>query len=258
MKNSNGIQWLTVVSVAAIGIFSFHAQAQTNAPPAAEKKPQWESIAALGFTLTRGNSETLLATLTAGTRKKWTKNELSLGADGTYGESTVNGQNTVNANSAHGFVQYNRLFTERFYGYARVDGMFDDVADIYYRAAVSPGVGYYLINKPTIDFSLEVGPAYIWENVGGEVKDYAAVRVGEKFHYKLSDRARFIQTAEWLPQATYLKNYIVNFLAGIDTDITADKKAILGVYLYDNYNNVPAPGFKCNDLKLVVALGYKF
>lgn len=247
------LRW-TLAVLLAISVVSLHAQDQTNTPP----KPHWESVAALGFTLTRGNSETLLATVTAATRKKWTKNELSFGADATYGDSTVNGQNTVNANSAHGFAQYNRLFTERFYGYGRVDGMFDDVADIYYRATVSPGVGYYFINNTNCDLSLEVGPGYIWENVGGKENQYAIVRVGEKFHLKLSDRARFVETAEWLPEADYIKNYIVNFMAGIDTDITADKKATLGVFVYDTYDNIPAPGRVCNDIKLVVAMGYKF
>jgi putative salt-induced outer membrane protein YdiY len=251
MKPSRLIRPLAIVIVAVSGIVSSHAQTQTNSTP-------WESVAALGFTMTRGNSQTLLATATAGTRKKWGKNELSFGADGTYGESTVNGQNTINANSAHGFGQYNRLFTERFYGYGRADGMFDDVADVYYRATVSPGVGYYFINNTNCDLSLEVGPGYIWENVGGQENQYAIVRVGEKFHLKLSDRARFVQTAEWLPEADYIKNYIVNFMAGIDTDITADKKATLGVFVYDNYDNIPAPGRVCNDVKLVVALGYKF
>jgi putative salt-induced outer membrane protein YdiY len=245
--------WILAV-LSAVSFLSLQAQTDTNAPP----KPHWESVAALGFTLTRGNSETLLATVTAGTRKKWTKNEVSFGADATYGETTINGQNTVNANSAHGFAQYNHLFTERFYGYLRGDGMFDEVSDIFYRTTVSPGVGYYFVNSTNVDLSLELGPGYIWENVAGDVDDYAIVRVGQKFHLKLSDRARFVETAEWLPDATYLKNYIVNFLAGIDTDITADKKATLGVYCYDNYNNIPAPGRKCNDLKLVVALGYKF
>jgi len=251
MKHASLIRRLVIATVTVIGTVSLHAQTQTNASP-------WESVAALGFTLTRGNSQTLLATATAGTRKKWGKNELSFGADGTYGESTVNGQNTVNANSAHGFAQYNRLFTERFYGYGRVDGMFDDVADIYYRATVSPGVGYYFINNTNCDLSLEVGPGYIWENVGGKENQYAIVRVGEKFHLKLSDRARFVETAEWLPEADYIKNYIVNFMAGIDTDITADKKATLGVFVYDTYDNIPAPGRVCNDIKLVVAMGYKF
>jgi putative salt-induced outer membrane protein YdiY len=238
-------------------VISIPAQAQTNAP-AVEKKPKWESSVALGFTLTRGNSETMLATVTAGTRKRWTNDEVNLGADATYGESTVNGVNTVNANSAHGFLQYNRSFTERFYGYGRADGMFDDVADIYYRAGISPGVGYYFIKKKTDDLSLEIGPGYIWENVAGVVDDYATLRVGEKCHYALSDRARLTQTAEWLPALEDFNNYIINFMIGVEADLTADKKFTLGVFLYDNYDNIPAPGKRCNDIKLVVSVGYKF
>lgn len=243
----------------AAGAISIPVQAQTNAPPVAEKKPQWESTAALGFTLTRGNSETLLATATAGTRKKWLDNELSFGGDGTYGESTVNRTNkTTTANSAKGVVQYNRLFTERLFGYLRVDGMFDDVADINYRAVVSPGVGYYFIKNTNSDLCLELGPGYLFENVGGAEHNYATLRVGEKFHYALSDRARLTQSAEWVPQLEDFQNYIVNFLIGVEADLTADKKFTLGVFLYDNYDNIPAPGRKCNDIKLVTALGYKF
>ena len=246
------------VLLLAICAISIPVQAQTNTLPATEKKPQWESTVALGFTLTRGNSETLLATLTAGTRKKWLDNELSFGADGTYGESTVNGQQTINANSAKGVAQYNRLFTERFFGYLRVDGMFDDVADIYYRTTMSPGIGYYFIKNTNADLCLELGPGYLFENVGGVKDDYATLRVGEKFHYALSDRARLTQTAEWLPKVQDFQNYIINFLIGVEADLTADKKFTLGVFLYDNYDNIPAPGRKCNDIKLVTAIGYKF
>jgi putative salt-induced outer membrane protein YdiY len=249
---------LVPVLLLAPVVIAIQAQAQTNAP-ALEKKPKWESTVALGFTLTRGNSETMLATVTAGTRKKWTNDELSFGVDGTYGKSTVNRTNTtINANSAKAVGQYNRLFSERFFGYGRADGMFDDVADIYYRTTVSPGVGYYLIKKKTDDLCVEIGPGYLFENVAGVKDDYATLRVGEKFHYALSDRARITQTAEWLPQVEDFNNYIINFLIGVEADLTADKKFTLGVFLYDNYDNIPAPGRKCNDIKMVVAVGYKF
>jgi putative salt-induced outer membrane protein YdiY len=258
MISRKHLELFVAVLLAATSGVSVRAEEAAAAAPAAEKKPQWESTVALGFTLTRGNSETLLATLTAGTRKKWEQNEVSLGADATYGESTVNDVNTVNANSAHGFVQYNRLFTERFYGYARVDAMFDEVADINYRVSLSPGVGYYFIKNKTADLCAEVGPGYIFENLGGDVHDYATLRVGEKFHYALSDRARLTQTAEYLPQLDDFNNYIINFLIGIEADLTKDKKFVLGTFLYDTYDNIPAPGRKCNDLKLVVSIGYKF
>ena len=46
---------------------------------------KWESSAAAGATLTRGNSKTFLGTLSIGTGKKWNQNELAFGADAAYG-----------------------------------------------------------------------------------------------------------------------------------------------------------------------------
>lgn len=54
------------------------AQAQANKSP-------WESSAALGFTLTRGNSSTLLFTGNVLASRKQGQNEIKLGADAVYG-----------------------------------------------------------------------------------------------------------------------------------------------------------------------------
>ena len=53
----------------------------------ANKSP-WESSAALGFTLTRGNSSTLLFTANVLSSRKQGNNEISLGADATYGANS--------------------------------------------------------------------------------------------------------------------------------------------------------------------------
>jgi putative salt-induced outer membrane protein len=243
------------IVVAALGAGSAPAQTNGTPPP-----PQWQSSASLGLTLTRGNSDTTTISATAATEKKWDQNELSFGADGLYGTTKLPGSSssTKNAEQLHGFAQYNRLFTERFYGYARVDGLHDGIADIKYRLTVSPGVGYYFIKEKTIDLSGEVGPGFVDEHLDNQYKDYATIRVAEKFHYAISDRARLWQTAEWLPQVDYVKNYIINFEIGIEADVTKDKRLTLKTYLDDTYNNVPAAGRKKNDAKLVAAIGYKF
>ena len=89
--------------------------------------PSWDVSASLGATLTRGNSETLMLSANIAANKKWDKNELNLGADAVYGENTVevNGVETTekNAEAYHGFAQYNRLFSERLFGYVRVDAL---------------------------------------------------------------------------------------------------------------------------------------
>ena len=124
-----------------------------NPPPAEPPKPAWQGSAAAGLTLTRGNSETLMATLAATVGKKWKWDELSFGADATYGttKDQTTDETTRTADAYHGYGQYNRLFTERLYGYARAEGLYDGIADIKYRVTLSPGVGYYLIKAKTTD-----------------------------------------------------------------------------------------------------------
>src|SRR4051794_9801273 len=55
----------------------------------AEDTNKWETTAAAGLSLTRGNSETLLAALSVNSKHKTERDEILLGATGTYGENTV-------------------------------------------------------------------------------------------------------------------------------------------------------------------------
>jgi len=227
----------------------------TAAPAEAVKeapKNPWVTSASLGFSLTRGNSETLLVTGNILTEKKWDKNEVRLGADGTYGEDG----DTTNAEQVHGFGQYNRLFTERFFGYGRVDALHDGIADVEYRVTLSPGVGYYFVKNKSTTFSGEVGPGFVMEKQGDETHDYFTLRIAERAEHKLNDRVRLWESVEYLPQVDDFNNYIINAEIGIDTSITT--KCSLKVFVVDTYDNDPAPDRKKNDLKLVAAIAYKF
>ncbi|MGN6642967.1 MAG: DUF481 domain-containing protein [Verrucomicrobiota bacterium] len=231
-----------------------HALADDSTTIGAE--PKWVSSAALGLTITQGNSETSLGTASVTSSKKWDQNEVALGADAAYGKSKINGEDETTAESVHGFAQYNRLFTERAYGYARLDALHDGVADVDYRLTLGPGAGYYFIKEPRMDLSAEAGPSFITEKVAGDVDNYLALRLGEKFNYKISDRARLWQTAELLPQVDDFSNYILNLELGIEADLT--KSFSLRSFIQDSYDNQPAPGRKSNDLKWVTAIAYKF
>src|SRR5690242_1125436 len=57
--------------------------AQTVHPP--PPPPEWTGSVAAGLSLTKGNSDTMLLTLSGRATKKWDLNELSLGAIGAYG-----------------------------------------------------------------------------------------------------------------------------------------------------------------------------
>ena len=115
------------------------AAAQTNPVPAL--KFPWVSSAAVGLTLTRGNSDTVLTTIKAQTEKKNPLNEFLFEVDGAYGEN-----NSIrNTETLHATGQYNHLFSERLFGYVNAEGLHDGVADLQYRINFGPGAGYYLV-----------------------------------------------------------------------------------------------------------------
>ncbi len=218
----------------------------------AAQPPVWEKSAALGLTLTRGNSDTLLFTGSLQATRKAKEDEWLLGVEGTYGENN----SVKNNESLHGYGQYNRFITERLYGYLRVDGLHDEIADLKYRVTVSPGLGYYFIKNDSTRLSAEVGPGLVYEKQGAQERGYLTLRVAERFEHKFNEKTKLWQTLEFLPQVDRVENYIVNGEIGIDTALT--QKLSLRSYLQDTYDHQPAPGRQKNDLKLVTALAYKF
>ncbi|MGH7967341.1 MAG: DUF481 domain-containing protein, partial [Limisphaerales bacterium] len=226
----------------------------TNAPP----KPHWESVASADLTLTRGNSKTFLATFSLNSTRKWQDNEILLGAGAGYGETTTQPGNTTTetADFLKGFSQWNHLFTDRFYSGIRVEGLHDNIADINYRLTVSPMVGYYFIKQTNTFLSGEVGPSYVYQELGHKTESYAAGRVGERFEYKFDTGARIWQNLEWLTQVDRVENWILNAELGVSAPITKALDARL--VAQDSYNNQPAGGRLKNDLKLMAGLGYRF
>jgi putative salt-induced outer membrane protein YdiY len=240
-----------VAALAGIMIQQSPAQAQTaittNAPP-----PAWPTTAALGLTLTRGNSDTTTLAANINSEHKTKQYEILLGADGTYG--TVSG--VENAEQLHGFGQYNYLATDRFYAGVRLDGLHDGIADIRYRATLAPLAGYYFIKETNTTLAGEVGPAFVYQKLGSETSDYATLRLGERFEHKFNAHARLWQTFEILPQVNKFNNYYMDGEIGIETPIT--EHLSLRSYIDDTYYNVPAAGRLKNDLKWITAIAYKF
>lgn len=252
-RNKSGRLGLAAAVLVGCGAATTQAQ---NAPPASTNK--WDTTAAAAVTLTRGNSESFLATVSLDTKKKWSRDEVAFGVAGGYGESTVNDVNTKNTEFVKGYGQYNRLFSDRFYGGLRVDGEYDGIAGVDYRFKISPLAGYYLIKNDKMTLSVEAGPAVILENLKGvPSRSYWAARFGERFEYKLTASTKIWESIDYMPQIDHwADNYLLNFEAGIDTAIT--KQWSLRVVFQDMYASEPAPGKKNNDMRLLAGVGYKF
>src|SRR5438093_10692708 len=166
-RRVRSLRLATAALAGALLISAQRAGAQEAKPP--EPKKGWETVANVGVTLTRGNSRNFLASAGMNSSRKWPTDEILLGANAGYGETTLrqSGPDTKHTTEQYikGFSQYNHLFNERIYGGLRVNGVYDKVAGVHYRFTVSPMAGYYLIKKPSTLLSVEVGPSFITEAV---------------------------------------------------------------------------------------------
>lgn len=259
----SALRFLTGAVCGAVLLGALAAFAQAPAPaPATAKEPEkpkgWESTAAAALSLTKGNSESVLGTLTLNSVRKWEQDEALLGGSAGYGETKdqKTGNKSKTQDLLGGFAQWNHLFTQRLYGGLRADALHDSVAGIEYRFSLSPILGYYFIKEARTSLSGEAGPSFLYENRGGDKKGYMGLRFAERFEHKFNDRSRVWQTAEYIPQVDEFDNYLLNLEIGASTKIT--QSVGLRVVLQDNYVNRPAPGRRSNDLKLMAGVDYAF
>jgi putative salt-induced outer membrane protein YdiY len=243
-----------IVAVLVLAVLAVSGRADDTHQPAVVSTNQsaWESSISAGLSLTKGNSDTLLATAAFRTRTKTPANEFTFGVDGSYGENDA----VKNNETLHGVSQYNHLFGERFYGFFNLEGLHDGIADLQYRFTLSPGAGYYLVKTTYTTFAGEVGPALIFQRLGGADTTYTSLRLAERFEHKLGGGARVWERAEFLPQVNKPENFLVNAEIGAEAALT--KTFNLRVTLQDNFVNQPAPGRKDNDVKLISGVVYKF
>jgi putative salt-induced outer membrane protein YdiY len=246
------------VSAAASACVLLSAQADDPNPTA------WKTTAGLNASVSKGNSDTVLIGGTINAIKKWDKNELALGADATYGNNKdqTTEKTTTTAQTYGAFGQYNRLLTDLWYIGAHVEGRQDRIANVMYRITLSPNTGYYFIKNDKISLSGDVGPGLVFEELrnsatGRDVSSsYITLRFSEKFSWKINDRARLIQDAEYDPRPDNFDNYVANGSIGLDTKIT--EKLSARITFQDFYRSEPAPGRKKNDLRLLAGLTYTF
>ncbi len=226
--------------------------ALAQSAPTTTSGTKWESSAGLGFTISTGNSETMLGTADYNGTRKWDAYEWIVGANLTYGEN----DGKKNADSQRVLTQLNWLVSARTFAYGRVEVSRDTVADVDYRVPISIGLGHYFIKNKDTFLSAEVGPGFVLEKRGGKSDSYMTLRVAERFEHKFNENVRLWQSLEYTPQVDEFENFQVVAEIGIDAKLS--KSLSLRTYLQDTYVNKPAAGRKDNDAKVVTAIAYKF
>lgn len=236
-----------ISAIILVGAVSSQAQV-ASAPAAAAPK---ENSIALGATMTDGNSDTLLTTVSATHDRKRENYNLRLAIDYAYGKA----DGTKNTDNAKGVADYRYLLNDRAYVFGNLMALTDDIADISHRVVLATGPGYYLIKNEKATLGVDVGPAYLNEKVGGDENSDLALRFGERYERQLSPTAKCWQALEYLPLVDDFGDYLLNSEIGVEAAINSS--ASIRLVLKNAYDSTPATDREKSDTTIIGALAYQ-
>ena len=219
-----------------------------------EKEKGWKRSIAAGVSVTGGNSDSSVFTVSADGERVWKRDEIRLGIDAGYGNS----DGTKSRESLHAVGQYKRLINKRWYASLQTDTFHDGTADLTYRVVVGPGIGYYFMKTDVTRLGVEIGPSFVIEKLHGkDENNFTSLRIGERFDREISESAKVWQSLEYLPQVDdFTGNYITIFEVGLEAAI--NKTLSIRTVGQHRYDGEPAVDKRHYDVSLVSSLVFRF
>ncbi len=217
-------------------------------------KNTWRKSLFGGFNLTQGNSENILLNLGGSADADFGDDLYHLDGLFTYGENTdidtdieSQTQNNVRLNG-----NWKHLIDDSWYFGAGANFLHDDIADVNYRAIIKPALGYFVLREEDKTLSVEAGPGYVFEEVGGESEDYFAPFIGDRFDWVISDNAKLYQLAEVIFDTSEFANKLITAEVGVEANIASDLSLVVSVR--NIHDTRPAEGRDENDLSIITSL----
>lgn len=212
----------------------------------------WISTAALGFSLNKGNSDSMGLSLEWNTEFRSDEREFFFDLAQTFREN--NGASTEDQTISR--IQYNHFLSRKKYLGTTLGYLRDGEADIDRR--VTPGIiaGYYLIKTEATKLAFEAGPAYTFESVGGTGDSFVSIVAAERFSHKFNGRFTFSQAAEYTAEVGDFDNYSLLVTAGLDTKIS--KRLIWRVGAGYTFESIPAAGRSHHDTSVISSVAVRF
>ncbi|BCX48500.1 hypothetical protein HAHE_24080 [Haloferula helveola] len=218
----------------------------------APKKEGWASTAAIGFSLNKGNADSMGAKLDWNTAYRSADCEFFFDLSHHYAEN--NGSTSQDRTSSR--VQFNRYLSERFYVGPSIRYLRDGAADIDYRVAPTVVAGYSLIKNDATRLALEFGPSYTFEKVGRRTRDYASLVAAERFSHTFNSRVSLEQAVVYTSELSDFDNFDITATAALDTRLSG--RMYLRVGAEYAYENRPAALREHHDLGLFSSVAVKF
>lgn len=224
----------------------------------------WSGKLSLGVDLKRGNTDLTEVDTTFELRRRTPRTRLSLDYRGSY--QALNGVESVNshrASSGLDLLLTRRWFVRPAYGeYVR-----DPFQNIGYRVTGAVAAGYYLYDRPGLEWFVAGGPAYQhtkFETVEAGAAPSSSTPAGlffTRFEKELTKRIDFIQYYQAALASREAGTFIHHSVTTLEIDLKKNFDLDLS-FIWDRTQNPHQQsdgGFpKQDDFRLTVGLGFRF
>ena len=194
-----------------------------------------------------------------------------LEGDARYANEKASGEDrSITENRIYGLTRGEYDLTERFYDYASFRATHDAIQHLSVRLEPRAGAGVHIIKSPDLNFSTDVGIAWIYEDYYGDElvegttfersrggDDHVAVAFGAQADAKLPYGALWRARAEYLPAVDdWADDYLARFETGLDFPLL--EWLAFTTSIRDEYDNTPAEGTERNTFTLSAGLSFRF
>jgi putative salt-induced outer membrane protein len=232
----------------------------------------WNGAATLGFSLTRGNSQTENLALAFNAARATSTDKLSLYTNAVYGTNQLATPSTT-ANTEAGGIRYDRNINPRMFAFVAADFSSNALQDLNLRTVGSVGLGYHAIKNDNTTLDLLAGGNFTDENYTETVvtddtttppttatmklvHNYGALTLGEELTHKVGKSTVLTEKLYLFPNLTETGEYRGTFDLGVVTKIS--KWLGWQNHFSDIYVSNPPEGTKQNDIVLTTGLNVAF
>lgn len=225
---------------------------------------QWRGSAGAALSSSSGNTRSTAVLLDADLYRLTEADKVSLGGNIQYARSRVDGNDETTANQIGAFGQYDFNLSPRLFAFGRLALDRDRVVDLDLRAALNGGLGWKVIERKTLRFSVFGGVGVTEERYGsaqtiaGQTDTRfrrSTLLLAEQSEHVLGPTLTFRQRLELLPGLGGDKGNRASLRA--DLAVAINRTMSLSVGVTGRYNSEPPAGRKSTDTTFFTGLNVK-
>jgi putative salt-induced outer membrane protein len=223
-------------------------------PLYAQEEPPWKGNLEFSYVETSGNTSSETFVVAGKAERTFSASKWSAEIKALYGKK----EEITSDKSWMGTLKYDRNITERTYGFLSETVERNTLKGIEVRYTSLAGLGYYFVKTPTDVLKGEAGLGYTRENPIAPLNDrgYPTARLFGGYSHSFTEKTRFEQTVEYLPNLKEGDDYLINEESAFITNLMGNLAFKISYAVF--YDNEPPAGFGKYDRLFKTALLYTF